>query len=55
MLMGHFPGHPVQRHQPGSVTLLQRGLGNQLFRQIIIKIMGLQWYFLRNIAKNLFI
>ena len=39
MLMLNFPGFPVQHHQPGTVPPLQRRLGDQLFRQIIPKIM----------------
>ena len=42
MLMGDLSGLPVQNTQPGAVPLLQRGLGDQLFRQVIPKIMGLQ-------------
>ena len=36
------PGSPIQGHEPGSVPLLQRCLGNQLLRQIIVKIMSFQ-------------
>ena len=42
MPVGHFSGPAVQNHQPGSVPPLQRRLGNQLFRQVIVKVAGFQ-------------
>ena len=47
MLVGNLAGFPVQHHQPGAVPLFQGSLGNQFFRQIIIKIMGFQFFLLR--------
>ena len=35
MTVGNFPGLPIQNHKPGGVALLQRGLRDQLFRQVI--------------------
>ena len=35
-------GFPVKRHKPGGVAPLQRCLRDQLFRQIVIKIMCFQ-------------
>ena len=42
MPVADVPGSPVQGHEPGGVPLLQRRLGNQLLRQIIVKIMSFQ-------------
>ena len=38
--MGGLAALPVQDQQPGGVPPLQRGLSNQLLRQIKIKISG---------------
>ena len=47
MPVADFSGLAVQDHQPGGVPLLQRGLSNQLLRQVIVKIMCFQSPFLR--------
>ena len=38
MLMGNSTGFPVDYHQAGLIPGLDRGLGDQFLRQIIIKI-----------------
>ena len=42
MMVADLPGLPVQGHQPGAVPPLQGRLGNELRRQLIIKIVGFQ-------------
>ena len=42
MLMLPLPCFPVQAQQTGGVPFFQRCLGNQLLRQVIVKIMGFQ-------------
>ena len=41
MFMANIPVFAVQHHQAGSIPLLKRCLGNQFFRQVVVKIMGL--------------